>query len=157
MARQRGDPADDDRGADALAASDEGERMLREGRYGNVSVNRPSAGEQIRGLLKPGRKWIPHLNGWACARCGPTMHARSSVHRHDWWHRWLDELFAMIGDDVDRLEGEVTELRAECAARIAEADQRADTAVQQVALMTRLLGPLLTDLLEREAAEGGPE
>jgi hypothetical protein len=133
---------------DAIDASDLAEQELREGRYANVAAERPSAAERIGGFLRPGKRWQAHGRGFACVRCGPTAHNKVAAHRHDWWHRWLDEMFATIGDDMDKLEGEIESVRAELLADVAEASERASRAEAQVAVLTRLLGPLLSRALE---------
>ena len=158
MARRgsgRADQSHEDMHApDALDASDHAERELREGRYGGVGSDRPSAAEHVVGFLRPGKRWQGHARGWACERCGPTVHARTAAHKHDWWHRWLDSMFAAIGTDVEQLEGELEALREESAALAAEATERAHRAETQVAVLTRLLGPLLARSLDLDGDQG---
>jgi hypothetical protein len=131
---------------DALEASDEGARQLLEGRYSQVVGDRPGMVERV--FTRSRSRWQPHLHGWGCRRCGPTAHSRAAAHRHDWWHRWLDAMFGQIGSDVDKLEGELAELRSEVAARLGEAERSAAAAAEQVRVLTVAFGPALARLLE---------
>lgn len=144
MARLGGRGAEDD--LDALEASDEGARQLSEGRYSQVAGERPGMVERV--FTRSRSRWQPHLHGWGCHRCGPTVHSRAAAHRHDWWHRWLEAMFGAIGSDVDQLEGELAELRAEVAARLGEAEASSAAAVEQVRVLTQAFGPALSRLLE---------
>lgn len=129
----------DDQG-DALEASDEGARLLFEGRYAQVNADRPGMVERAWGFMRTRERWTAHLHGWSCSRCGPTCHSRKAAHRHDWWHRWLERMFAAVGTDVDKLEGELLDLRA-------EVDQlRGELAV--VERVTAAFGPVLAHVLE---------
>jgi hypothetical protein len=139
----------DELGPDALDASDEGARQLAEGRYSKVAGEQPRPLERV--FTRPRSRWQPHLHGWGCVRCGPSVHSRTSAHRHDWWHRWLEAMFAAIGSDVDQLEGELSELRAETEARMGEAEAASAAAVEQVRVLTQAFGPALARLLD----EGG--
>jgi hypothetical protein len=132
--------------ADALEASDEGARMLLEGRYAQVAGDRPGMVERV--FTRARARWQPHLHGWGCRRCGPSVHSRAAAHRHDWWHRWLEAMFGAIGADVDKLEGELLELRAEVAARLGEAERSSAAAVEQVRVLTEAFGPALARLLQ---------
>jgi hypothetical protein len=133
---------------DALDASDGAEQELREGRYANVVAGRPGAAERVGAFLRPGKRWESHQRGYACARCGPTAHSKTAAHKHDWWHRWLDEMFGRIGDDIDGLEGELGTLREELLGEMTDVYERARRAEDQVAVLTRLLGPLLARTLD---------
>lgn len=99
--------------AGALEQADEAARELAEGRYAGVVADRPGMVERAAGFVTSRRRWTAHLHGWACSRCGPSVHSRRSAHRHDWWHRWLEAMFAAIGTDVDALEGELADVRAD--------------------------------------------
>lgn len=136
----------DELGPDALTAADEGARMLAEGRYAQVAGDRPGMVERAAGFVAARRRWEPHLRGWGCRRCGPTVHSRRAAHRHDWWHRWLEAMFGAIGEDVDKLEGELEMLRAE----LAEAEAASAAAVEQVGVITAALGPTLARTLEAQ-------
>lgn len=139
MARR--DEVDDGQG-DALDAADEGARQLAEGRYGAVQGDRPGMVERVFTARRS--RWQPHLKGWACKLCGPSVHARTAMSRHDWWHRWLDAMFAAIGSDVDQLEGELVELRGE----LAEVERQAAAAAVQSAALRDMVAPALARLLE---------
>lgn len=137
---------------DALGAADEGARQLAEGRYGGVQGDRPGMVERV---FTPSRsRWQAHLKGWACKLCGPSVHARTAMARHDWWHRWLDAMFAAVGEDVDALEGEVGDLRADLRALEV---QVAAAAAHAQALSTAF-GPTLARTLEAQERPrwGGP-
>ncbi|HEV2243541.1 MAG TPA: hypothetical protein VGR98_21020 [Streptosporangiaceae bacterium] len=127
---------------DALEASDEGARLLAEGRYGQVQGDRPGMVERV--FTRARSRWQPHLHGWGCVRCGPSVHSRRAAHRHDWWHRWLDAMFAAVGSDVDQLEGELGELRAE----LAEVERAAAAAAVQAAALREMFAPAVARLLE---------
>lgn len=130
---------------DALDAADEGARQLAEGRYGAVQGDRPGMVERV--FTAQRSRWQPHLKGWACKLCGPSVHARHAIARHDWWHRWLDAMFAAIGNDVDQLEGELLELRAE----LAEVEHQAAAAAAVATSLRELLAPVLA----RQLDDGG--
>lgn len=134
--------------ADALEAADQGARELLEGRYAEVAADRPGLVQRTAEVMLARRRWTPHVHGWACRRCGPSVHSRRAASRHDWWHRWLEAMFARIGDDVDQLEGEFREVRAEVDARCSEAERAAAAALQRVAGLSDLLRPQLARLLE---------
>lgn len=134
--------ADYDVGPGALEAADEAARELAEGRYAGVVADRPGMLERVVAVARR-ETWAAHLHGWACQRCGPSVHSRRAQRRHEWWHRWLEAMFAAVGNDVDALEGEVAELRAD----LRGLEVQSAEAVAQVRVLAAMLS----------RAVGGPE
>lgn len=128
---------------DALEAADEGARELAEGRYASVVADRPGMVERVVAVVASRHRWQAHLHGWGCERCGPSVHSHRAKRRHEWWHRWLEAMFAAVGTDVDALEGELADVRADLRA----IEVQSAEAVAQVRVLSAMLS----------RAIGGPE
>lgn len=143
----------DDYEPDALDASDEANRDLLEGRYSNIIVSKPAAKRmalKAAEILTPGRHgYLTHLRGYTCKTCGADILNPKAASIHNGWHDWLDELVERLGEDADRFEGELVQLRDHLDEKFAEAIGRAARAEAQVDVLISLVRPII----EKEAAD----
>jgi hypothetical protein len=132
---------------DALDASDEAARDLLEGRYSNLVVSKPAAKRmalKAAEILTPGKHgYLTHLRGYTCKTCGSDILNPKAATIHNDFHDWLDELVERLGEDADRFEGELEQLREHLDEKFDEATRRAARAEAQVDVMISLLRPLI--------------
>ena len=61
------------------------------------------------------RGWAKHLHGYACPRCGATVHDRGNRDLHDSWHRDDDEAWQEWAETVEALAARIVVLEAQHA------------------------------------------
>ena len=146
-----------DDGPDALDASAGADRDLLEGRYSNIIVSKPVAKRmalKAAQIVTPGRHgYLTHLRGYTCKTCGSDILNTKAASVHNDHHDWLDELVDRLGEDADKFEGELEQLRERLDSLFAEAIGRAARAEAQVDVLISLVRPLV----ERSTGTGDQE
>jgi hypothetical protein len=149
-------PRDEYDEPDAIDASAGADRDLLEGRYSNIIVSKPVARRmalKAAQIMTAGRHgYLTHLRGYTCKGCGSDILNTKAATMHNGFHDWLDELVKQLGEDADKFEGELVELREHLDELFAEATGRAARAEAQVDVLISLLRPLVAGLDDQEEA-----